>query len=68
MGLAVINDMRVFEGKALVGYSFNHGNEYTLYMEDADGMPSRIRIPSVLKDLLLDFYDVHDNGIAAPPR
>jgi hypothetical protein len=57
MGLKTTTDFSVLKGKVLVGYNFNHGNEYVLHLQDNDtGKIERIRVPYYMKDLMEQFY------------
>jgi len=55
MGLRVEKNLDVFNGKSLVGFRFDHGNEYTLDLEDKEGKIERVRISASLKELLDDY-------------
>lgn len=50
MGLNVTTDIRVFDGKKLIDYNFNSGNEYIVILEDKEGNTERVRIPASLKE------------------
>lgn len=55
MGLKVTKSLGVLTNKKLVGFNFNHGNEYTLTLEDSKGKRKRVRIPASFKQLLEDY-------------
>jgi hypothetical protein len=57
MGLKVTKSLGVLTNKKLVGIRFNHGNEYTLTLEDKKGKRKRIRIPSSFKQFLEAFNE-----------
>lgn len=48
MGLKVTTDMAVFKDKTLVGYDWNHGNEYIVFLEDKEGYVERVRVPAYM--------------------
>ena len=58
MSLNVTWDMSVLYGKDLVGYNFNHGNEYILYLEDREGNIERVRIPASLVNILDQYREI----------
>lgn len=58
MGLKVTNDLSVLNGKTLVGYNFNYGNEAVVVVQDKDDKIQRIRIPAAVRDLLWDFNTI----------
>ena len=50
MGLKIETDMKAFKGKTLMGYSWNPGNEYVVFL-DNKGTQERVRIPGYMKDM-----------------
>ena len=58
MGLKVENSMQVFKGKNIVAYSWNHGNEYTMTLEDIKGVRERIRIPAYMKEMFEQYWAI----------
>ena len=58
MGLRVENSMKIFQGKNIVAYSLNHGNEYTMTLEDKKGNMERIRVPAYMKDMFEQYFAI----------
>ena len=48
-------------------YSWNHGNEYTMTLEDSKGVQERIRIPAYMKEMFEQYWAITmaDNTMAA---
>jgi hypothetical protein len=58
MGLQVENSMAVFKGKSIVAYSWNHGNEYTMTLEDIKGETTRVRVPAYMKEMFEQYFAI----------
>lgn len=58
MGLRVEHSMQVFKGKNIIAYSWNHGNEYTMTLEDSKGVQERIRIPAYMKEMFEQYWAI----------
>jgi hypothetical protein len=61
MGLVIEKDLlEQIKGKTLVDYNFTYGNTEVIYMLDSEGNETSLRIPTALRDLLLDFSLIED--------
>lgn len=58
MGLRVENSMKIFQGKSIVTYSWNQGNEYTMTLEDNKGNRERVRVPAYMKDMFEQYFAI----------
>ena len=58
MGLRVEHSMKVFQGKSIVAYTWNQGNEYTMTLEDRQGNRERIRVPAYMKDMFEQYFAI----------
>ena len=58
MGLKVETSMTAFKGRTLVDYNWNHGNEYTVTLQDNKGNRERVRVPAYMKDMFEQYFAV----------
>ena len=50
--------MTAFKGRTLVDYNWNHGNEYTVTLQDNKGNRERVRVPAYMKDMFEMYWSV----------